>query len=64
MRLYRGLKKPYRPELVGAGKGSIFGTDFADCPFTALQYAAGSRGAVIVVDVPDDDRPLRVSEEL
>jgi len=47
MRLYRGLKNPYRPELVGAGQGSIFGTDFTDCPFTALRYAAGSRGTVI-----------------
>lgn len=37
MKLYRGLKEPYRPEKVGAGQGRMFGTDFTDCPFTALR---------------------------
>jgi hypothetical protein len=64
--LYRGLKKPFRPELVGAGQGAMFGTDFTDCPFAALQFAAGSRGVVLVVDVPDDNnrRSPWVSEDL
>ena len=43
----------------------MFGTNFADCPFVALQFAAGSRGIVLVVEVPDDDnrRSPLVSEE-
>ncbi len=38
------------------------GTDFTDCPFTALAYATGRKGTVLVLDVPDDHRRLR--EEL
>jgi hypothetical protein len=59
-RLYRGLKEPYdptRPAAVGAS-----GVDFTDCPLTALMYAHGRRGVVLVVDVEPD--AARVSEEL
>ena len=63
MRLYRGLTKPYRPDLVGAGQGAIYGTDFTDCPIAALRFAKGSRGVVIVLDPPDNHRSLWVTEE-
>jgi hypothetical protein len=60
--LYRGLKTPYRPERVGAD--SLYsGTDFTDCPFTALQYASTPCGVVLVLEVPAG-APLRISEEL
>jgi hypothetical protein len=61
MRLYRGLKEPYRPEAVGGDR--LSGTDFTDCPHTALQFAHGPRGVLLVADVPDDGS-CRVSEEL
>jgi hypothetical protein len=63
MRLYRGLKGPYRPDEVRSrvkDKGN--GTDFTDCPFTALSYAGGRKGVVLVLDVPDDVGPS-VTEE-
>jgi len=59
-RLYRGLKGPYdpaRPTTVGAS-----GVDFTDCPLTALRYADGRRGVVLVVEV--EPGAARVSEEL
>lgn len=59
MRLYRGLSKPYQSNQVAEG---LQGTDFTDCPLTALQYAPGRHGVVLVVDVPDDH--AKVSEEL
>lgn len=62
MRLYRGLKEPYRPEDVGAGEGRVFGTNFTDCPFTALRYAQGRRAVVLVLEVADGE--VRVTEEL
>lgn len=66
MRLYRGLKQPYKPERCAARihtPANLQGTDFTDCPYTALQYAHGPQGVVLIVDVaPDDD--VRVSEEL
>lgn len=62
MRLYRGLNEPYRPERVGAGQPHMFGTDFTDCPYTALQFARGRRGVLLVVDAAAGR--LRVSEEL
>lgn len=68
MLLYRGLKNPYRPELVNANRRSG-GSDFTDCPATALLYARSSRGVLLVVDVDfatDDDLaplPLRVTKE-
>ena len=55
MRLYRGLKNPYRPERVGASR-SAGGTDFTDCPAIALRYAQGSRSVVLVVDIDPDER--------
>jgi hypothetical protein len=61
VRLYRGLKEPYRPEAVGAGSGRTFGTDFTDCPFAALRYAQGRRAVVLVLDVAERD--ARVTEE-
>ena len=66
MRLYRGLKNPYRPILVPTGRLSS-GTDFTDCPATALLYAQGSRGVLLVVDIDAEDeapRPPRVTREL
>ena len=62
MRLYRGLKAPYRPEQVG-GAASYFGTDFTDCPYTALRYAAGRRGEVLVLDVGPASG-VRITEEV
>lgn len=59
LRLYRGLKEPYDPARTATAGG---GNDFTDCPFTALQCAAGPKGYVLVVDVPADHRRLR--EEL
>jgi hypothetical protein len=61
MKLYRGLKEPYRPEKVGAGQGRMFGTDFTDCPFAALRYARGRRAVVLVVGL--DEGQARVTEE-
>jgi hypothetical protein len=29
-------------------------TDFTDCPFTALGYAQGRNGVVLVADLPED----------
>lgn len=58
-RLYRGLKGPYDPArttVVGAS-----GVDLTDCPLTALMYAVGRRGVVLVVDV--EEGATRVSEE-
>lgn len=55
-RLYRGLKEPYRPEwTVSTVAGRLAaGTDFTDCPQTALRYAQGRRGVVLVLEVPPD----------
>ena len=64
MRLYRGLSKSYRPEMVGVAQGPMFGTNFTDCPFAALSFARGSRGVVIVLDVPDVGPSAKVSQEL
>jgi hypothetical protein len=60
LRLYRGLTRPYDPRRVVRARTS--GTDFTDCPFTALQYAASPRGVVLVLDVAPGQP--RVSEEL
>lgn len=35
-------------------KEAVNGTDFTDCPFTALSYAAGRKGVVLVLDLADD----------
>ena len=62
MRLYRGLKSPYRPELVDDSWRS--GTDFTDCPAVALLYAQSSHGVLVVVDIEHDESvvPRQVSE--
>jgi hypothetical protein len=60
LRLYRGLTRPYDPGRVQRGRMS--GTDFTDCPCTALRYAASPKGVVLVLDVPPGHP--RVSEEL
>jgi hypothetical protein len=60
LRLYRGLTRPYDRARVQPARNG--GTDFTDCPFTALRYAVGPRGVVLVLDVPAGHR--RVSEEL
>jgi len=60
LRLYRGLTRPYDPARVQLAR--LGGTDFMDCPFTALGYAASPRGVVLVLEVPAEHR--RVSEEL
>jgi hypothetical protein len=60
VRLYRGLTRAYDPARVRVQRTS--GTDFTDCPFTALQYATGRKGVVLVLDVPLG--LPRVSEEL
>jgi len=62
MRLYRGLKEPFQPGKIGREQGPMIGTDFTDCPYTALQYARGRRGAVLIADVPADDS-CWISEE-
>ena len=59
-RLFRGLKRPYDSALTGTDRTS--NTDFTDCPFTALRYATGARGVVLVVDVAKG--AARFSEEL
>ncbi|HEX7604373.1 MAG TPA: hypothetical protein VF316_22295 [Polyangiaceae bacterium] len=59
MRLYRGLTKPYNANLVAADR--LSGTDFTDCPATALRYAQGSRGVLLVAEVSSS---IRVTEEL
>jgi len=66
MRLYRGLMEPYRPErVVRTPERPAVTTDFTDCPLTALRYAAGPRGVVLVLDVPTEPMDARkFSEEL
>jgi len=54
MRLYRGLKNPYRPERVDPTRRTG-GTDFTDCPAIALRYAQGSRGVLLVVDIDPNE---------
>lgn len=66
MRLYRGLKNPYRPDLVVTSRRTS-GTDFTDCPATALLYARGSRGVLLVVDIDTNEQAAlraRVTKEL
>ncbi len=62
MRLFRGLKNPYRPELVDDSWTS--GTDFTDCPAAALLYAQGSRGVLLVAEFEYDELavPQRIHE--
>lgn len=64
MRLYRGLKNPYRPERVDPSR--FAGTDFTDCPALALRYAQGSRAVVLVVDIDRDEHhpSTKLTQEL
>ena len=66
MRLYRGLKEPYRPEKVAPRPGQSFvATDFTDCPLTALRYANARRGVVLILEVPTETlEKLKFTEEL
>ncbi len=62
MRLYRGLKQPYKPEKCAArisAPAQLQGTNFTNCPYRALLYAHSPRGVVLVLDVGPDD-PVRV----
>ena len=61
-RLYRGLTKPYRADRVLKAGDPITGTDFTDCPLSALRYAQGARGVVLVIDINPDSPKVR--EEL
>jgi len=61
MRLYRGLKEPYRSKRQPEG---LMGVDFTDCPYVATLFASGRRGQVMVLDIPDDKAEMRVSKEL
>jgi hypothetical protein len=61
VRLYRGLTKPYRSDFVPRDQTAtaMQGRDFSDCPFAALAFARGSRGVLLVLDVPDDYAKMR-----
>jgi hypothetical protein len=61
MRLYRGIKEPFRAEKVASG---LNGTDFTDCPWTALRYANARRGELLVVDLPEEKNGVRLHEAL
>ncbi len=62
MRLYRGLKERYRPDkVVSPPRQRLYGTDFTDCPLTALRYAHARRGTVIVLYIQPDK--LRLTQE-
>lgn len=60
MKLYRGLTKAYRPELVNPDG---HGTDFTDCPFTALTFARGATGQVIVLDIDEGQTLIKFTRE-
>ena len=62
MRLYRGMTRPYRVEWLDKEK-LLMGTDFTDCPLSALQYARGRNGVLIVVDIPEGSK-IKISEAL
>jgi hypothetical protein len=40
------------------------GLSFTDCPYTAMLYAAGTRGQVLVLDVSDEVAGVRVRKQL
>ena len=71
MLLYRGLSQKYKRDEVGQHHpGPFLATDFTDCPFAALQYARGTNGMLLVLEIPAEamaggnSRSLRVSKEL
>jgi hypothetical protein len=56
MRLYRGIKESYRPDIVSDGRTE---TNFTDCPYAALLYANDRRGEVLIIDVSSDEQSPR-----
>lgn len=55
MRLYRGQPVPHQPGDQGPpGEGR----NFTDCPYAALAYAQGRRGAILVLDLPEEGGPI------
>jgi len=63
MRLYRGLKEPYRPLRTEAQR-SACGVDFTDCVYVATQYASTRRGVVLVLDLDNESPGIDAREEL
>lgn len=65
MRLYRGLTRKYRAELVVLdGRQQIVATDFTDCAYAALSFARGARGVMLVLDISEEEsNSPRVSRE-
>jgi hypothetical protein len=61
MRLYRGLKEPYRSD---RRTDPLEGVNFTDWPYTVTLYAIGRRGQVLVLDVPDEVAEARVRKQL
>jgi len=61
MRLYRGLTRPYQTEKVGSA--DLDGCRLHRLPLTALLYARGSRGVVLVLDVSAEGMGMKVTEE-
>jgi hypothetical protein len=61
MRLYRGLKEPYRSD---RRPDPLEGVNFTDCPYAATLYAVGRRGQVLVLDVPDEVAEVRFRKQL
>jgi hypothetical protein len=60
LRLYRGMTRRHDPSRAPRQVGG--GTDFTDCPVTALDYARGRNGCLLVLEVPPESRH-RVTEE-
>jgi len=61
MRLYRGLKEPYRSD---RRPDQLEEINFTDCPYTAMLYAVGRRGQVLALDVPDEVAEVRIRKQL
>lgn len=61
MRLYRGLKEPYRSD---RRLDPFEGVNFTDCPYAAMLYAGGRRGQVPVLELPDEVAEVRVRKQL
>lgn len=53
-RLYRGLSRPYRTDQGLDPAERLNGRNFTDCPAAAMRFAPGSRGVVLVLEVPPD----------
>ncbi len=58
MRLYRGLKTPYKSEFI-----SEDGANFTNCPEAALSFARGTKGELLVADIPEtNERGLQIAQ--